>query len=142
MSPAPGSRRRCRGVPELAFAVPGDPDQRTGGYLYDRRLAAELPALGWEVRPLRLPERFPFPDPADLDETDRLLARLPDGLPVLVDGLAFGAMPEVAARHAARLRLVALVHHPLGYETGLAPDVAARLIERERAALVPAAGVE
>ncbi|WP_235031377.1 glycosyltransferase family 4 protein [Geminicoccus flavidas] len=120
---------------EFAFAIPGDPDQRTGGYLYDRRLAAELPRQGWQVRPVRLPDGFPFPDAAELAATDRLLADLPDDMPVMVDGLAFGAMPEVAARHAARLRLVALVHHPLGYETGLSPQVAERLVESERAAL-------
>ena len=135
MWPGPGTRRRSRGVAEFAFAIPGDPDQRTGGYLYDRRLAAELPRQGWQVRPVRLPDRFPFPGAADLAATDRLLADLPDGMPVVVDGLAFGAMPEAAARHAARLRLVALVHHPLGYETGLSSQAATQLIESERAAL-------
>ncbi|WP_322100127.1 glycosyltransferase family 4 protein [Geminicoccus harenae] len=123
---------------EFAFAIPGDPDQRTGGYLYDRRLAAELPRQDWQVRPVRLPDGFPFPDAADLAATNRLLAGLPDDMPVMIDGLAFGAMPEVVARHAARLRLVALVHHPLGYETGLSPQAADRLVASERAALAHA----
>lgn len=122
-------------MPELVFAIPGDPLQRTGGYIYDRRLAEELAALGWDIAPMRLPDDFPAPSPASLMASDGLLAGLPDGQLVMVDGLAFGAMPEVAARHAGRLRLVALVHHPLGYETGLTAERAGALVASERAAL-------
>jgi glycosyltransferase involved in cell wall biosynthesis len=50
-------------------------------------------------------------------------------------------MPEVARAHADRLRLFALVHHPLALETGLAPDEADRLAASERAALAAAEAV-
>lgn len=120
---------------ELVFAVPGDPAQRTGGYLYDARLGDELGRFGWTVRPLRLPDGFPTPDAADLAAADAALAALPDGRLVLIDGLAFSAMPDVVAGHGGRLRLVALIHHPLGYETGLSPERAERLIADERRAL-------
>ncbi len=119
----------------LIFAVPGDPDQRSGGYLYDKRLAHELAAAGWRVVHLRLPSSFPQPSPADLAATAAALADLPDDSVVLIDGLAFAAMPAIAAAQAVRLRLVALVHHPVGLETGLPAERAERLLESERAAL-------
>ncbi len=31
---------------EAHFLIPGDPETRTGGYLYDRRIMAGLTALG------------------------------------------------------------------------------------------------
>ena len=125
-------------MPELVFAVPGDPHQRTGGYLYDRRLAAELAEFGWQITPLRLPDDFPAPSARSLAATDALLAALPDGKLVMIDGLALGAMPDLAERHGPRLPLVALVHHPLGYEAGLSVERADALIASERAALAHA----
>ena len=83
----------------------------------------------------RLAEGFPFPDQAALEAADRLLAAVPDGTLVVVDGLALGAMPAQAQAHAARLRLVALVHHPLALETGLDREKAQRLYDSERRAL-------
>jgi glycosyltransferase involved in cell wall biosynthesis len=50
-------------------------------------------------------------------------------------------MPEVMANHAARLPFVALVHHPLGYETGLPDKCADFLVSQEREALRHARGV-
>ncbi len=119
----------------LYFAIPGSLATRSGGYGYDRRMIAELGALGWQVNHLPLPGGFPQPDAACLAETARLLAGLPDEALVLVDGLAFGAMPEIAAAEAGRLRLVALVHHPLALETGLDAATAAELAASERRAL-------
>lgn len=123
------------------FAIPGDPDQLTGGYLYDRRLTRELGPAGIDILPLRLHAAFPYPSVEVLAATAAQLARLPDGATVLVDGLAFGAMPQIARTEARRLRLVALVHHPLGHETGLAPDVARALVHSERCSLACARAV-
>ena len=125
----------------VLFAVPGDLDAATGGYAYDRRMIAELRELGWTVGLLPLSARFPSPGPEDLAAADAALRSVDAGAAVLIDGLAFGAMPEVARRHAGRLRLVALVHHPLALESGLSPEAAFTRAASERAALASAAHV-
>jgi glycosyltransferase involved in cell wall biosynthesis len=117
------------------FAIPGDIETPTGGYGYDRRLIAELPKLGWRVEHVVLPDGFPDPTPGTLAATAAVLGDLPDGSLLLVDGLAYGAMPDLVADLAKRARLVALVHHPLVDETGLIPADAERLEESERRAL-------
>ncbi len=122
-------------TPTLEFLLPGDPATRTGGYAYDRRIVAGLQALGWTVRVHRLAASFPFPDRAALDDAATCFAALPDGALVVVDGLAYGALPAIAAREAARLRLVALVHHPLARESGLDEPARVRLQASETEAL-------
>lgn len=124
----------------LVLAFPGDLATRTGGYLYDRRVALELEARGWRVNRLSLPAGFPFPSPADLAVTREQLERSAAASTVLVDGLALGAMPALAAEVASRLDLFALVHHPLCLETGLAKAQAAALEQSERAALAKVLG--
>ncbi len=118
---------------QLIFALPGDPQTRTGGYHYARRLIAGLDALGWRVELLRLPDVLA--DPLRVAEANRLLADTAPGVPVLVDGLALGVLPEAAEAVARRGPLVGLVHHPLAEETGLAAATAAYLRGLERAAL-------
>jgi len=125
----------------LTFLVPGDLDARTGGYEYDRRVIAGLRARGWRVDITRLDESFPVPTPRARLDAAAALAAVPDGRLVLVDGLALGALPEESARHAQRLRIVALVHHPLAAETGLDATMAAALEESERRALASARSV-
>ena len=120
----------------LVLIVPGCLDSLTGGYGYDRRMAAGLRDLGWSVEVRGLDGSFPDPTPDARDHAARTLAALPDGATVLVDGLALGAMPVEAEREAARLRLVALVHHPLAAEVGA--DRAAELHASERRALAVA----
>jgi glycosyltransferase involved in cell wall biosynthesis len=126
---------------DLCFAIPGDIETLTGGYIYDRRLIAALRPLGWNIRHLALGPSFPFPDAEDLSLAARAFAALAAGSLVLVDGLAFGAMPEIAAAEGKRLRLVALVHHPLAEETGLGAADCAALLESERRALAMTRGV-
>lgn len=119
----------------LEVLVPGDLATRTGGYVYARRILAGLESRGWRIQVHSLDGRFPHPTVAALAEAERVLALIPSGRTVLVDGLALGAMPEIVERFAERLDLIALVHHPLALETGLAPSDAARLRVSERRAL-------
>jgi glycosyltransferase involved in cell wall biosynthesis len=115
----------------IGFAIPGPIESRTGGYAYDRRLIAGLRARGIAIRHLAWPGGFPSPTPGELAAAARSLAEQPDGSAVIIDGLAFGAMPDLAAAEGQRLRLIALVHHPLALETGAPPGLQAA----ERAAL-------
>ena len=117
------------------FLLPGSLTTATGGYHYDRRLIQGLRALGWGVVVRSLDPGFPFPGREALAEADDVLTSIASDELVIIDGLALGAMPEVVAKHASRLRLIALLHHPLALETGLEPDVARSLEESERKAL-------
>lgn len=119
----------------LIVVVPGDLEMRTGGYGYDRRIIAGLRGRGWSVDVRRLNDSFPTPTPAARAHAAQVLADIPDGSAVLVDGLALGALPVEVEREAARLKIVALVHHPLAAETGIDPAVAAALESSERRAL-------
>jgi len=115
--------------------VPGDLQSATGGYGYDRRIIAGLREAGWRVNVHALDGSFPFPTAAALEHAGAVFSGIPEGALAIADGLALGAMPEVAERHAGRVRLVALVHHPLAVETGLSRESASRLEQSERAAL-------
>jgi len=122
-------------VNEVVFAVPGDLANPTGGYAYDRRIIEGLAALGWRTAVVDLGDGFPFPTNAARAAARTRLAALPIGPPIVIDGLAFGALPEAAAALGATHSLVALVHHPLALETGLSAAASASLRASERAAL-------
>lgn len=119
---------------DAAFAIPGDLAQTTGGYAYDRHILKRLPDHGVAVSHLELPGSFPHPSDADLAETSRRLLGADWRSVLLIDGLAYGAFPTGMAAGLAG-RVVALCHHPLALETGLAPDRAAELRRTEAAAL-------
>ena len=103
----------------VAFAVPGDLGAPTGGYAYDRRMIAELQKLGWQVDVIGLGDGFPRPSAEVKAAAGEKLAGVPKECPVIVDGLAFGVLPEAAHELGERNPLLALVHHPLALETGL-----------------------
>jgi len=124
-------------VISAAFAIPGDLSTPTGGYAYARRILPLLEAHGVAARHLALPGGFPFPDDATLEVVGDALEEIAADEVALIDGLAYGALPErVIYRIAARI--VALVHHPLGLETGLSLGDSERLTESERRALAHA----
>lgn len=119
----------------IHLVLPGALDRPTGGTVYDRRMVEGLRDLGHPVTVHELAEGFPQPSARDRTAAEDLLARLPDDALVVVDGLALGVLPDAAAAQAARLRLVALVHHPLALETGLDAVTADVFAVMERAAL-------
>ena len=125
----------------LHFVVPGSLDQRTGGYLYDARMVAGLRVRGFRVDVHELGGRFPDADEQATAALRAALDGIPDGGRVVVDGLAMGGLPHLVAEHAIRLRIVALVHHPLADETGLTDSARERFRAPEQAALAPVRGV-
>jgi glycosyltransferase involved in cell wall biosynthesis len=122
----------------LRFLIPGDLAAPTGGYRYDRRIIDGFLGSGVDVRVECLDDSFPWPTADALEDADERLAGMPDGELVVIDGLAFGALGDVAVRHATRLRLIALVHHPLAEETGVPPMRAEILRTGESRALAAA----
>ncbi len=122
-------------VKRVAFAVPGDLSTPTGGYVYDRRIIAELPGHGWQVEVLDIGDGFPRPSTAARATAHLQLAALPQGRLIVIDGLAFGVMAETAQALHRTHKVVALVHHPLASETGLPDWEAAEFRASERTAL-------
>ena len=119
----------------VAFAIPGDLQSPTGGYGYDRRMIAELRRLDWQVDVIALGDGFPRPTDAQRAHALDILDAVPDGVPILIDGLAFGVLPEAASSLRTPHRLIALVHHPLALETGISQHEVTGLRASERAAL-------
>ncbi|WP_151481215.1 glycosyltransferase family 4 protein [Streptomyces albicerus] len=127
----------------LHFVMPGgvdDPTTPSGGNVYDARVSLDLPSFGWQVHKHAISGSWPQPAAPARAELARTLAELADDTVVLLDGLVACAVPEIVIPEAERLRLVVLVHLPLGDETGLTPALAADLDSRERRTLraVPA----
>lgn len=119
----------------IVFVVPGRLSTPTGGYIYDSHVIAGLKRRGIRVQLKTVSDSFPWPGAGHLAHAARVLASIPDGTVVVVDGLAGGAMPAQIEHEAQRLRFVALVHHPLARETGLTKPEAARLRATELRAL-------
>lgn len=126
---------------DLYFAIPGDINTLTGGYAYDRRLSAELHALGHTVKHLPLSKQFPSPDAQALANAKAQFAALPDHAIVIADGLAYGVMETIAEQHCERLNIIALCHHPLMLEAGLSALQTQQLFHSEQRALNAAKAV-
>jgi glycosyltransferase involved in cell wall biosynthesis len=122
-------------VVAFAFAVPGSIDQPTGGYAYDRRVIAALRGLGCDIDIIDLGEGFPYPVAGTRQQAFERLRMVTPGRPIVIDGLALGVLPEAADALRATHPVIALVHHPLALETGVASATAAAFVVSERAAL-------
>ncbi|KIN71100.1 glycosyltransferase family 4 protein [Sulfitobacter guttiformis] len=118
----------------IAFAVPGDINTLTGGYLYDLNLMQALGRDGTIINHLAWGDSFPAPDAKDAQQAIAQLQSLGAEVPVVVDGLAYGALDTDALRQVAA-PLYALVHHPLALEPGLESARAAEMAQREQANL-------
>ena len=125
----------------LHFVVPGELDQCTGGYIYDAHVISGLRDIGWRVDVHNLVGNFPEGDVEARSSLASTLAGIPDGCRVVIDGLAMGGFPELLQAESGRLRILALVHHPLADETGIGESERTRLAALERDGLGACAGV-
>ncbi|TCK25901.1 glycosyltransferase family 4 protein [Pseudonocardia endophytica] len=112
-----------------------DPSAPSGGNVYGRRLCAALPGVGRAVAELLVEGDWPDPDAAARDRLADALASVADGADVLVDGLVACGVPDVVVPECRRLRIVVVVHLPLGDEHGLDAETAAWRSDREHAVL-------
>jgi glycosyltransferase involved in cell wall biosynthesis len=120
---------------KVAFAVPGDLATPTGGFAYDRRIIGEFVQLGLAVQVLDLGDGFPYPSAVVRSAAQSCLAAVEARCPIVIDGLAFGVLPDVAAELSLTHPLIALVHHPLALESGLSSATAQAFRVSEREAL-------
>jgi glycosyltransferase involved in cell wall biosynthesis len=116
-----------------------DPARPTGGNTYDRHLCLGLRKLGWSVHEYSVPGFWTPPGAASFEALEDALERIPDNAVVLLDGLIASTAPDVLVPEAQRLRLVVLVHMPLGHRPPDDDGGSAR--RRERTALSVAAAV-
>jgi glycosyltransferase involved in cell wall biosynthesis len=119
----------------VCLVVPGPLDTLTGGYVYDRRILQELKRLGWRTSTLALDASFPVPTEAAIRDASARFDQVPDGVVVVIDGLALSGLLPVLPAIAGRLETVALIHHPLADETGIDEALAERFEAAEKSAL-------
>lgn len=119
----------------VTFAVPGSLETLTGGFLYDKAIVDGLRTRGWSVKVLDVGTGFPCPDETVRLQAGKAVCGEQSTAPLVVDGLALGALPEAAYRVAASRPLIGLVHHPLFLEAGHSAEVRDRLFESEKSAL-------
>ncbi|MCS5566064.1 MAG: hypothetical protein NZ729_07225, partial [Methylococcales bacterium] len=100
----------------LHWLSPGNPGQRTGGYLYNARIIAELRELGWQIKVHALPGAWPLPDRASLPQVGNILCTIPAKATIIADGLLWTGLGEQRNPVVANHRVAVLVHSPLDRE--------------------------
>lgn len=90
-----------------------DAARPSGGNAYDRRVLDGLRAAGWTVHEHPVAGAWPHPDASALAGLAAVVAGIPTGAVLLVDGLIASCAADVLVRESTRVRLVVLVHMPL-----------------------------
>ena len=91
-----------------------DPTRPSGGNSYDRRICRGLGELGWVVHEHPVAGGWPTPVAEDRTALARVLGTVPDDGIVLIDGLLASAAELELRRVGRRLRVLVLLHLPLG----------------------------
>lgn len=116
---------------KAAFAIPGDIETLTGGYIYEHRLLTGLRAQGRDVQHVQLPDGFPEVGARRMRQAVARLQRVEPERALILDGLVFGSI-ETAGLASLRAPVVAMIHHPLAMESGLDPARRDHLFATER----------
>ena len=116
-----------------------DPRQPTGGNIYDRRVCAGLAQAGCDVLVSTVAGAWPVPGAGARADLAGIVAAIPDGAAVLIDGLIASPAAAQLLPHAHRIRMTVLLHMPLATALETHLDVSAQ--RSERAVLLAAAGV-
>jgi glycosyltransferase involved in cell wall biosynthesis len=98
------------------IVLPGDVDDvsvPSGGNTFDRRICNGLAAAGRPVHEIAINGGWPWPGRTARTELAAALDALPDGAPVLIDGLVACGVPEIIVPRTGRLRVAVLFHSPL-----------------------------
>lgn len=114
-----------------------DATRPSGGNNYDRKLIDALKTQGFAVVEIAVAGFWPTPLENALNALTTVLTAVADGGVVLIDGLIASASSEVLIPHSSRLRLVILMHMPLGSQSGANVSVQAA----EQVALAAASAV-
>lgn len=117
-------------TPVVHVVVPDGVDDSarpSGGNVYDRQICTGLSALGWTVKEYPIVGDWPRPHASSYAALAEIAGGVPTDDIVLIDGLIASTASEVLLPQAGRLRMVVLMHMPLGH----APDATLRMQERE-----------
>ncbi len=114
-----------------SLIVPAPFDMVSGGYGYDRRIVAELRAMGHHIDVVELTGAFPLIDEVARDSAHAAWDRLPANTSPVIDGLALPAFLGLEDALSAR-GSVGLIHHPVSLETGLSDADRGTLADAER----------
>lgn len=110
------------GVPDALHAVlpaaVADPTRPSGGNVYDRRILDGLVRRGRRVEEHEVDGSWPTPEIEAMQRLGDVLSGLPDDSVVVVDGLVASGAAAVLPAEAGRLRLVVLLHMPIGPDRG------------------------
>ena len=126
---------------KIAFVIPGELDQPTGGYQYDLQIVTCWQRANRNVEIISLPGDYPFPDKKSKQAALDIASGLEGFDCIVVDGLAGGSFPDLLKKLSKLGPVVSLVHHPLCLENGLSEDQQTELKRNEGAGLAFVCGV-
>jgi glycosyltransferase involved in cell wall biosynthesis len=118
--------------PTLHWLSPGDPNQKTGGFIYNLRVIEAMRSAGREVVLHCLEGDWPFPDEATIERVAMQLQAIPVGEPLVADGLLWPGLGQARTPVLAQHAVLVLVHSLIDMEAG---DDTTRTIQEELAGI-------